>query len=378
MLLKRVHAKKIRDSRGDPTIEVSLNGVNASSPSGKSKGVHETPSFHNSLGWNIKFLNSVTFNLEINEFEDLKKVEAFIRKKARLKDAKQFGANALFALECAALKALAKEKSLELFQILKPKADKFPIPIGNVVEGGLHAHKKEHPVFQEFLLIPKTFSPKKNFLSLKTAHAKLKKILKSNKKTDEGAWEVSLNNEQVFEKLSKFNNLRLGTDIAGSSFYCHGNYLYKNKILNRETQIHYVSSLIKDLNIFYCEDPLDEEDFNGFSKIFRDKNHLVIGDDLTATQISRLRKAIKLKSINAMIIKPNQNGSLIELAEIFKLCKKNNIKTILSHRSGETLDNALADLAVGFQADFIKCGISTKWREVKLKRLCEIEKILTS
>jgi enolase len=102
----------------------------------------------------------------------------------------------------------------------------------------------------------------------------------------------------------------------------------------------------------------------------------VVGDDLIATQIPRLKKAIKLKSINAIIIKPNQNGSLIELAEIFKICKTHNIKTIISHRSGETLDNALADYAVGFGADFIKCGISTKWREAKLKRLIEIEEIL--
>ncbi|MEK6800435.1 MAG: phosphopyruvate hydratase, partial [Nanoarchaeota archaeon] len=116
-----------------------------------------------------------------------------------------------------------------------------------------------------------------------------------------------------------------------------------------------------------------EEDFEGFSKIQR-KNSLVIGDDLTATQLPRLRKAINAKSINAMIIKPNQNGSLFELKKIFETCKKHKIKTILSHRSGETLDNALADYAFGFQADFIKTGISTKWREVKLNRLIEIEK----
>jgi len=376
MLLKRVHAKKIRDSRGDPTIEVSLNGVNASSPSGKSKGVHETPSFHKSLSWNIKFLNRIKFDIPINSFGDLKKVESFIKKKAKLKDPKQFGANALFALESAILKALAKEKGLELFQLLNNKPNKFPIPLGNVVEGGLHAHKKDHPTFQEFLLIPQTNSPKKNFKLLQEAHSKLKTILKSNKKTDEGAWEVSLDNEQVFEKLSKFKNLGIGTDIAGSAFYKNSEYFYKNKTLDRTTQIHYINSLIKDYNILYCEDPLDEEDFEGFAKIRRDKNHLVVGDDLTATQISRLKKAIKTKAINAMIIKPNQNGSLIELAEIFKLCKKHNIKTILSHRSGETLDDALADLAVGFGADYIKAGVATKWREAKLKRLRKIEHLI--
>ena len=376
MFLKEVHARKILDSRKEPTIEISIGNINASSPSGKSKGKYETPPFHSSLEWNIKFLNTSTFNLEIHEFQDLKKVESFIKKKAKLKDAKQFGANALFALESAILKALAKEEGIELFQLLNFKPKKFPIPVGNVIEGGLHAHKENHPVFQEFLLIPKTTSPKINFKSLKEAHAKLKSILSSNKKTDEGAWEVSIDNEQVFEHLSKFKNFRIGTDVAASSFFCNGNYEYKNKILDRETQIYYTNSLIKDFNILYCEDPLDEEDFKGFSKIHRSDSHLVVGDDLTVTHIDRLKKAIKLKSINAMIIKPNQNGSLIELAKIFKLCKKHSIKTILSHRSGETLDDALADYAVGFQADFIKCGVSTKWREAKLKRLVEIEKIV--
>jgi enolase len=376
MFLKDLRAKSIPDSRGDPTIEVEINGCKASSPSGKSKGKYETPSFHNSLEWNINFLNKAKFNLDINSFNDLKKVESFIEKKAKLKDAKQFGANALFALESAILKALAKERKLELFQILNPKPKKFPVPVGNVIEGGLHAHAKDHPVFQEFLLIPKQGSPEINFKLLTNLHAKLKKTIHSNRKTDEGAWEATINEEQIFQILTKLKEVRFGTDAAASSFYQKGNYIHKNKTLDRETQIHYINSLIKDYNLFYCEDPLQEEDFVGFSKIFRDNNHLVVGDDLTVTHIDRLKKAIKLKSINAMIIKPNQNGSLIELAEIFKLCKTHGIKTILSHRSGETLDNALADYAVGFQADFIKCGISTKWREAKLKRLVEIEKIL--
>ena len=101
---------------------------------------------------------------------------------------------------------------------------------------------------------------------------------------------------------------------------------------------------------------------------------MIVGDDLTATQYNRAVGAIRTKSINAMIIKPNQNGSLLELKRIFGLCKKHGVATVLSHRSGETMDDALADYAVGFGADYIKCGVATKWREVKLKRLAEIEK----
>lgn len=374
MFLKEVKPKKILDSRGDPTIEVTVNGCKASSPSGKSKGIHETPSFHKSLDWNLKFLNKTKFDIPINSFDDLKKVESFIKKKTKLKDVKKFGANALFALECAILKALAKEKHIELFQVLNKKPKKFPVPVGNAIGGGLHSHNKNKPIFQEFLLIPQTNSPAKNVKIIRKVQTKLRKPLKANKKNDEGAWQTSSNNEQALETLKKQKQVRIGLDIAASSFYKNNEYCYNNKTLDRQTQIHYINSLIKDFNLLYCEDPLQEEDFKGFSKILRDKNHLVVGDDLTATQIPRLKKAIKTKAINAMIIKPNQNGSLIELAEIFKICKKNKIKTILSHRSGETLDSALADLAVGFQADYIKAGISTKWREIKLDRLIEIER----
>ena len=376
MLLKEVRAKKIFDSRKKPTIEVSANGQKASAPSGKSKGKAETPSYHKSIDWNINFLNKTKFNLEINSFKDLEKLEFFIKKKTKLRDVKQFGANALVALEIATLKALAKSQGKQLWQTINPNAKKIPVPVGNSVGGGLHSENFEnHPTFQEFELIPNENSAKQNVKSMNKVYKQLKRLLKSRKKNDEGAWQTTFHNEQVLTILRNFET-RIGLDIAATSFYKNKIYKYKNKKFTTKEQIDYINYIIKKYNLFYIEDPLHEDDFSGFSKIIRSSNHLVVGDDLTATQISRLKKAIKLKSINAIIIKPNQNGSLLELAKVFKLCKKHNIKTILSHRSGETLDNALADLAVGFQADFIKTGISTKWREAKLKRLIQIEKRL--
>jgi enolase len=377
MQLKEVKARKIKDSRGEYTIEVQIGKAKASSPSGKSTGKYETPCFRKSLDWNIKFLNSCVFNLEINKFDDLKKLETLIKKKAKLKDVKQFGANALFALESCILKALALEQKKELWQVINPKAKRFPLPVGNAIGGGLHSHNKDAPTFQEFLIIPQSNSPKKNFNLMKKIHASLKSKLKSSKKNDEGAWQTSLNNEQILEVLSKYKNIRLGVDVAASSFYKDKEYYYKNKTLNKSAQIHYINSLIKKYDLQYCEDPLDEEDFNGFSRIKHTTKNLVVGDDLTATQISRVKKAHKMKSMNAMIVKPNQNGSLVELKQIMEFCKKNKIKTAISHRSGETLDDALADLSFGFGSDFIKAGVSTKWREAKLKRLVEIEKLIS-
>lgn len=379
MLIKSIKARKIKDSRSEETIEVSINGYKASSPSGKSKGKYETLSYHKSIEWNIKAINKLKIPFLINNFLDLRKIEHLIKKSFKLKNAKEFGANSLFALESAILKALALEQGKELWQIINPKLRrlKIPIPVGNVIGGGLHSHSKNKPVFQEFLLIPGGKTIKENVKIMQLIHKKLKLILRTRKLNDEGAWETSLEEEKIFEMLSKFRNkIQIGVDIASSSFYKKNEYHYNDKTLSRDEQIDYVNELINKYDLFYIEDPLQEEDFSGFSKIKRSTQYLVAGDDLTVTHIDRIKKALKMRSINALIIKPNQNGSLLELKEIFEFCKKNRIKTIISHRSGETLDDALADYAVGFQADFIKCGIATKWRESKLKRLIEIEKSL--
>tara|TARA_B100000315_G_scaffold252824_1_gene290389 strand:- start:3 stop:1127 length:1125 start_codon:yes stop_codon:yes gene_type:complete len=372
MIIKEVGARAVKDSRGENTIEVSVNSIKASSPSGKSTGIYETKPYRKSLKWNVNFFNKTKEfdNLEINSFGDLKKVEKLLKKKLKLKNVKEFGANALFAFESAVLKSLAKDKGIELWQVINSKAKKFPTPVGNAVGGGLHSSNKNKPEFQEFLLIPKEKSFSKNVKVMNRIYSKLKTKLKN----DEGAWQTSLSNEEVFETLSKFKNIRFGTDVAASSFYKKGKYCYKENKFDKKGQINYVNDLIKKYNLFYVEDALEEEDFSGFSKV-KSKN-LVVGDDLTATQINRLKKAIRKKSVNAMIIKPNQNGSLLEVKKVFEICKRNKIRTIMSHRSGETLDNALADYSFGFGADYIKCGISTKWREAKLKRMVEIERKL--
>jgi enolase len=378
MQIKKISAKSILDSRGKPTIEVSINGQKASSPSGTSAGKYETPCWHNSLDWNINAINVLKIDFEVSEFQDLKKVEQLIKKQFKLTDAKQFGGNALFALESAILKALAKYQKKQLWQIINPKTKALPTPLGNAIGGGLHSKMyKIHPVFQEFLLAPKGKTFAEKVRNMNRVYLSLKKTLKTSKINYEGALQCSLDEEKILQVLTKFKKFtNIGLDIAASTF-CEDNlYKYNDKSLTTEVQVDYMNELISKYDLLYVEDPLQEEDFEGFSKIKRDKKHLVSGDDLTATHIQRLKRALKSKSINAMIIKPNQNGSLLELAEIFQICKKHKITTILSHRSGETLDNALADYAFAFQADFIKCGIATKYRQAKLNRLIEIEKSL--
>lgn len=377
MLIKEVRAEKIPDSRGQQTIKVTINGVAAASaPSGKSTGKFENKPYNTSLEFSIEELNHLNFDFEIKTFDDLKKVENFICKKYHFRNARQLGANALFALESAILKALAKEKNKQLWEIINPRASKFPIPVGNAIGGGLHSARfKVHPTFQEFLLIPNEESFSKNVKVMKEVYEGIGTILKSSDKNDEGAWQAPISNKEALDILAKFKNrVRIGIDVASSSFFRNEKYNYPAKALDAASQIIYMNNIIDNYDVFYLEDPLQEEDFMGFSRL--KQKYLIVGDDLTATQIPRLKEAIKHNSINAMIIKPNQNGSLLELQKVFELCKANKIKTILSHRSGETMDVALADYAFGFGADYIKCGISTAFREAKLRRLIEIESSL--
>lgn len=365
------------DSRNQPTIEVEINGQKASAPSGKSTGKYENPSYHKSLKWNIAAINNLKIPLQVYFFNDLKKVENFIKSNFRLKKPQDFGANALFALESAILKALAKELDKELWQVINPKAKRMPVPAGNAVGGGVHSSVfKYRTVIQEFLIIPQKKSIKENITIMEKTYSDLKKELGAVKINDEGAWQTPFDEEKILKILIKFKKIRIGIDAASSTFYSDSKYSYQDKTLFSEEQKDYIQYLQDKYNLLYIEDPFHEEDFKSFSKLNHDANHLIVGDDLTATHLSRIKKAVRTKSINAVIIKPNQNGSLLALQEIFNYCKQKKIKTILSHRSGETLDYALADYAFAFGADYIKCGISTKWRKVKLQRLIEIERSL--
>ena len=199
-----------------------------------------------------------------------------------------------------------------------------------------------------------------------------------SEKNDENAWRTSLNEKEVLDVLKNVSQ-DLGVDIASSNFYKRKKYKYENPKLDRtgDEQFLYVSNLIKNYNLLYIEDAFDEEDFENFAKLVKKfPDRLIVGDDLVVTNSKRLKKAIEKKSVNAIIVKPNQCGSLLEVKRVCKLAKENNIKLVFSHRSGETEENILADIAFGFGADFFKCGITGKEREAKLKRLIEIEENL--
>ncbi|OGJ11857.1 hypothetical protein A3K62_02500 [Candidatus Pacearchaeota archaeon RBG_16_35_8] len=383
VVIKSVDAKSIFDSRREKTVHVSVKtdvGVfGASSPNGKSKGKNEARSYVKSLDEDIKMLKKFSdyFSKEnINKFDDLRRVEDVVDR--------QIGANTLFALESAILKAVAKEQKKEIWQLINPNARKFPRLVGNCIGGGKHSKSIKKPDFQEFLLVPNMKSVKENWEKSKKLKEEAKYLLKirdekfKGEKNDEDAWNTNLNEKEVFDIITSFD-IPVGVDVAASSFVKREKYLYENPLLKRtkDEQFDYLSNLIKNFNLFFVEDPFGEEDFESFAKLLKKyPASLIVGDDLTTTNLNRFEKAIKMKSINAIIVKPNQIGSLLEVKEVCGLAKKEGIKIIFSHRSGETSETILGDLAFGFGADFFKCGITGKEREAKIKRLIQIEKKL--
>ncbi len=375
MKIKRISAKEIKDTRGDGTIEVILKTdfgkFKASAPNGKSRGKYEAEPWKGSLKKDIGFVNK--FNLkeiDFSKFDDLGKIERLFRKKV--------GANTMIALEYVFLRALAKKENKEIWELINPKTKKLPMPVGNAIEGGVHSSKG--PDIQEFLFIPKTKKFSEGVKLNKKAYYQCKKILKredsefKGKRGDENGWKTSLGNLEVMRIMeitkNKFEKLEIGMDIAASEFYKKECYFYKNKknSLSKKQQLEFISELSKAF--YYIEDPLEEKDFSGIKKI--KKKNLIVGDDITVTNLSRIKKS----GVNGVIIKPNQCGSLMEVKKIVEYCKRNNIKMIFSHRSGETKEDILSDLAFGFQSDFIKTGILGKGRKEKLNRMCKIEKSL--
>lgn len=378
-----ISGKKIKDTRGEETIEVriltNVGKLSASSPNGRSVGKFESKSYKGTIENDIKTLKKFSeyfIEENIENFDDLRRIEDITEG--------HLGANSTIALEYAVLKAIAKSKKCEVWQLVNSKAKKGMRLVGNCIGGGAHSKTLKKPDFQEFLLIPnkETIEENQKF-NIKTKEKVRGELAKADKnfegeKNDEKGWMVELNEKEILDIL-KEQNLDLGIDVAGSNFYSRKKYKYKNPRIERNSaeQMAYLENLLKNYPIFYLEDPFDQEDFESFAKLLEKfPKKLIVGDDLTVTNLKRLKKALMKKSINALIVKPNQVGSLIEVKRIIEECKKKDIKIIFSHRSGETAETIIADLAFGFEADFFKCGIIGDERVKKIERLIEIERSL--
>lgn len=409
MKITNIKAREILDSRGNPTVEVDVTLENnmkarAAVPSGASTGEREALEMRDND--KNRFGGKGVLNAVKNVNERIKPVivgmdvfDQYSIDTAMLeldgtKTKSNLGANAILGVSMACLKAAAKAKNMPLYKYVG-EGTTLPVPMMNILNGGAHADNKLD--FQEFMIIPQRDTIHERVrVGSEVFHA-LKKVLNERKLStgvgDEGGFAPDLNSntegfELIMEAIKKAGyepgkDVKLAIDVAASEFYKDGKYnlVGEGRSLTTDELIYFYKELVSKYPIISIEDPVDENDWEGFAKITRelgDKIQLV-GDDLFVTNKECLQKGIDMKAGNAILLKVNQIGSITETLETIKLAKENGYKTIISHRSGETEDTTIADLAVGLDLGQIKTGsMSRTDRICKYNQLMRIEEELES
>ena len=408
MKIQNVKAREILDSRGNPTVEVDVileNGVmgRAAVPSGASTGSREALEMRD--GGNrymgkgvlnaVNNVNTLIRDLVIGmEVEDQKALDEAMLKLDGTPNKSKLGANAILGVSMASLKAAANNAHKPLYRYIG-EGTKIPRPMMNIINGGAHADNSLD--FQEYMIIPMQEKITDMMRVASEVFHTLKNILKdrglATSVGDEGGFAPNLSsNEEGFKLImdaivkAGYNpgvDVCLAIDVAASEFFKNGKYNLagEGRSLNTDELIDYYSDLITKYPIISIEDPVDENDWEGFTKITEklgDKIQLV-GDDLFVTNKECLQKGIELHAGNAILLKVNQIGTITETLETIELARAYNYKTIISHRSGETEDTTIAHLAVGLNLGQIKTGsISRTDRICKYNELIRIEEELTN
>ena len=402
--ITNIKARQVFDSRGNPTIESEIyldDGCKASAivPSGASTGSHEA--FELRDVENKKYLGKSVLkaiekvNGEISKAligfsaEDQKKIDKTLIELDGTKQKKRLGANAILSVSLASNKVAAVSKNIPLYKNIGNEKI-LPLPLMNVINGGSHADNSLR--IQEFMIRPdkaKTFKEAINicFLVIQKLRSLISSKNFSTNLGDEGGFAPSLsNNEEAIEFiLEAIENagFKAGTDIAicldvaANELFNEKKYaVNSSKFISSDKTINYYLDLIKKYPIKSIEDPFFEDDWDAWVNLtkFADKNIQLVGDDLFVTNKERLLKGINLKAANTILIKPNQIGTLTETIEVINLAHKNNYKTIISHRSGDSEDTFIADLAVATNSSQIKTGsLARSERVAKYNRLLRIE-----
>jgi enolase len=413
-LIKDIKAYEILDSRGNPTVaaEVILdNDIKAMSfvPSGASTGKYEANEKrdHDNNRYQgkgvlkaVDSINKVIKDLLVNQdAEDISKIDSLMCKEDNTSDKSNLGANAILAVSMACTKVSAKNLRIPLHHFIAKKAEdsgmsinqSLPVPMMNILNGGAHA---DNPInFQEFMVQPIGFNTFSRALQcgVEIFHT-LKGILKDNNMStsvgDEGGFAPKLNSPEealdlIIEAIEKSgykpeDEVNLCLDVAATEFF-NGNFYDvsgMNKKFSSEELINYLTSLRAKYPISSIEDGLDEDDWLGWSNLVTSigSNTQLVGDDLFVTNASRIKKGIELNSANAVLVKLNQIGTITETLDAIKISRDNNLNTVISHRSGETEDSFIADLAVGIGSGQIKTGAPSRSDRVsKYNRLLVIE-----
>lgn len=404
MKIIEVKSREILDSRGWPTVEtdITIEGNitgRASVPSGASTGSNEALELRDHekryLGKGVlKAVNNVNTIIKENiinkDFKNFQELDELLIKLDNTKNKTNLGANAILSVSLAYIKACAQKENKELYQYIG-KNKKIPKCMFNILNGGMHADNKIE--FQEFMIMVNRKTIKEQLQIASEIFHNLKNILKeqgySTNVGDEGGFAPNLkNNEEALNTIIKAieisgykpkEDVLISLDIAASSFYDNNKkmYLIDNTYKTTDQMIEMYKKIIKKYPIFSIEDPLEEQDFIGFSKLTNELNTNIVGDDLYTTNKNLLQKGIENKSTNFILLKANQIGTITEMLETINLARENNINMIISHRSGETEDTFISDFAVGLGIPYMKSGsLSRGERICKYNRLLRIEENL--
>ncbi len=386
--IKRIRAREILDSRGNPTVECDVftrKGLSrASVPSGASTGKYESLELRDNerryLGKGVlKAVDNVNYVIAENvigrDCTKQNELDELMIELDGTPNKSNLGANAILAVSMAVCKAGALESILPLYEYIADLADSrgatLPIPQMNIINGGVHAGIKND--FQEHMIMPvgaNNFSDALRMCS--EVYHTLKKILREKfghyaiQVGDEGGFVPPLKSVyerfefilRAIEELGYTKEFALATDAAASQFYHDGKYRIMERDYSSAEMVDFYSELCEKFELLSIEDGLSEDDWNGWSMLNSElgRKIQIVGDDLLVTNIERIEKAIKLDACNALLIKLNQIGTVIESLEAFKLARKTGWNVIVSHRSGSTEETFYADLVVGIDAGQFKFG----------------------
>lgn len=401
-LVRRVKARQILDSRGNPTIEVDVEVDGGfgreGAPSGASRGRWEVQYYPDGgVPEAVRIVRDrIAPKLIGHNAEDQESIDSLLHEIDGTEDFSHIGGNTAYCVSLANAMSVANSKSLTLSNyLLGRQCYELPRPLGNILGGGMHAKSGQTDI-QEFLLLPMN---ERSFVQAAEAnamvHREVARILQEKGKpptgkTDECAWVADLTTEEAFEVLSQAAEavghkegfrIGVGADIAASSLWNEsiGKYVYKRdqKSLDNGEQLEFMRSLIQRFKLVYVEDPFHEEAFDQFAELTEmEPEILICGDDLFVTNAERFKKGKKMNAGNAIIIKPNQVGTISDAKTTAQLASDSKYVTITSHRSGDLPQQDLVHLAMAFGSKVIKAGAVGGQVVARLNELIRIEEEL--
>ena len=399
MKITNLYAREILDSRGNPTVECELTTENftvrASVPSGASTGTNEALELRDGDSRNhgkgvtkaVNNVNTIIKNALIGKELNQKVLDNLLLELDGTKNKTNLGANAILSVSLCIMKAIAKSQNKDIYELFDGPYT-MPYPMMNIINGGVHATSSLE--IQEFMIVPNQSTFKERLRCGAEVFQTLKSILKQNGFStsvgDEGGFaptfktiEEALDYIMLAIKESGYipgKDVNLALDAAGSEFYKDGQYTRNKKELTKEELINYYITLTETYPIISIEDAFSEDDIDSIKKLTEliGNKIMLVGDDYFVTNIEYLQKGITEKYNNAILLKANQIGTITEMLETIKLAKNSGFKTIISHRSGETEDTFISQMAVGLNLGYIKTGSLCRGERIaKYNELLRIE-----